>query len=305
MRRLLILRLLEAAVVLFGVLTITFIIARLSGDPVYLLAGADATTQDITLMRRAYGLDRPLPVQYLGFIGNTLRGELGESLRYRTPAMALVRERLPATALLAATALVLSVVVGIPLGVFAALRPNSMWDHFSMVLALVGQVVPAFWLGILLILLFPLKLGLFYTSGFGTPAHLVLPAITLGMFHVARLARLTRGGMIDVLSNDYVRTARAKGLRVWTVVHHHALRNALIPLISIVGIETGTLMGGAVVTETIFAWPGIGRLAVESVFARDYPVVQSVVLVAAIIFVATHMAVDLLYAVVDPRIHYA
>jgi ABC-type dipeptide/oligopeptide/nickel transport system permease component len=303
-RRLLTLRLAEAAVVLVGVLTITFFIARLSGDPVHLLAGAEASVEDVATLRRAYGLDQPLGLQYVRFLVSVAQGRLGDSLRYRQPTLGLVLERFPATALLAAAALVVSVAVGMPLGIFAATRSHSLWDHASMVLALVGQTVPAFWLGIILILLFPLRLGWFYTSGYGTLGHLVLPAVTLGMFHAARLARLTRGGMLDVLSRDYVRTAHAKGLRFWSVVRHHALRNTLLPLISILGIEVGTLMGGSVVTETIFAWPGIGRLAVESVYARDYPVVQAVVLVAAATFIVVHVGVDLLYAVADPRIRY-
>ncbi|MDR7555500.1 MAG: ABC transporter permease [Armatimonadota bacterium] len=304
MRRLLTLRLAEAAVVLVGVLTITFFIARLSGDPVHLLAGSEATAADIESLRKAYGFDQPLLVQYARFLADVVQGRLGESLRYRQPALDLVIERLPATVQLAAAALAVSVASGIPLGVFAATRPHSLWDHGSMVLALIGQTVPAFWLGIMLILLFPLRLGWFYTSGYGTLGHLVLPAITLGVFHTARLARLTRGAMLDVLTRDYVRTAKAKGLTYWTVVRHHALRNSLLPLLSILGIEVGTLMGGSVVTETIFAWPGIGRLAVESVYARDYPVVQAVVLAAAVTFILSHLAVDVLYGVVDPRIRY-
>ncbi|MBM3450879.1 MAG: ABC transporter permease [Armatimonadetes bacterium] len=304
MRRLLALRLTEAIVVLIGVLTITFFIARLRGDPAQLLAGPDATVADLAVLRKSLGLDRPLPDQYAAFVANAVRGQMGDSLRYRTPALPLVLERLPATALLALGAFVISVGVGVPLGIIAATRRNSVWDHTSMSLALLGQTVPAFWLGSLLILLFPLHLGLFYTSGFGTLGHLVLPAVTLGMFHTARLARLTRGGMLDVLSQDYVRTAKAKGVRAPAVVRRHALRNSLLPLISILGLEVGTLMGGSVVTETIFAWPGIGRLAVESVFARDYPVVQSVVLVASTVFVLTHLGVDLLYGLADPRIRY-
>ncbi len=304
MRRLIALRVVEGAVVLLGVLTITFFITRLSGDPVQLLAGSEATASDIAALRRAYGLDAPLPVQYASFVANVTRLRLGDSLRYREPALVLVRERLPATLLLALGALVISIGIGIPLGVIAATRPHTFWDHGSSLLATLGQTVPAFWLGILLILLFPLRLGWFFTSGYGTLAHLVLPAITLGAFHTARLARLARGGMLDVLNHDYVRTARAKGLPSWRVVNRHALRNTLLPILSILGIEVGTLMGGSVVTETIFAWPGVGRLAVESVFARDYPVVQAVVLTAAVVFILTHLSVDVLYGVVDPRIPY-
>jgi peptide/nickel transport system permease protein len=303
-RRLIALRVVEGAVVLLGVLTITFFITRLSGDPAQLLAGSEATAADVASLRRAYGLDAPLPVQYARFIGNIASLRLGDSLRYREPALALVRERLPATLLLALGALVISIGVGVPLGMVAAIRPHTVWDHGSSLLATMGQTVPAFWLGILLILAFPLRLGWFFTSGYGTVQHLVLPAITLGAFHTARLARLVRGGMLDVLGHDYVRTARAKGLGSGRVVVRHALRNTLLPILSILGIEVGTLMGGSVVTETIFAWPGIGRLAVESVFSRDYPVVQAVVLSAAVVFILTHLGVDVLYGVADPRIRY-
>ncbi len=304
MRRLLAVRLGEAVVVLLGVLAIAFFITRLSGDPVHLLAGGEASVEDIAILRRTYGFDRPLPVQFARFVGRMAAGDLGTSLRYRKPALDLVRSRLPATLQLAGAALLVSLAAGVPLGILAGTRPNSGWDHASMALAVLGQTVPAFWLGILLILLFPLRLGWFYTSGYGTLGHLVLPAVTLGMFHVARLARLTRGGMLDVLNMDYVRTARAKGVPAGAVIRRHALRNTLLPLLSILGIEVGTLLGGSVVTETIFAWPGIGQLAVQSVFARDYPVVQGVVFVAALAFVLTHLLVDIAYSLADPRIRF-
>ncbi len=304
LHRLLLRRLAAAGVVLFGVLTIVFFITRLSGDPITLLAGPEASLADVAQLRAQFGLDQPLPVQYGHFVANVVRGNLGASLRYRQPALTLVLDRLAATIQLAAAAACIAVVTGLTLGILAAVRPFSVWDHVSMAFAVVGQTVPSFWLGILLILMFPLRLGWFYTSGYGTIGHLVLPAVTLGLFQAARFARLCRGGMIDVLVQDYVRTARAKGLPRWKVVTKHGLRNALLPLLSVLGIDVGTLLSGAVVTETVFSWPGIGQLAVQSVFARDYPVVQAVVLVASIAFVLANLCADIAYSLADPRIRY-
>jgi peptide/nickel transport system permease protein len=297
-------RLAASVAVLLGVLIIVFFIMRLSGDPITLLAGNDASLTDIERLRAEFGLDQSLPVQFGRFVANVVRGNLGMSLRYRQAAVGLVLDRLAATIQLAVTALTIGVVIGMTFGILAGTRPFSVWDHGSMMLAMVGQTVPTFWLGILLILLFPLKLGVFYTSGYGTIGHLVLPAITLGMFPAARFARLSRGGMLDVLVQDYVRTARAKGLPRWKVVTKHGLRNAVLPLLSVLGIDIGTLLSGSVVTETVFSWPGIGQLAVQSVFARDYPVVQAVVLIAATAFVLANLCVDLAYSLVDPRIRH-
>lgn len=294
MQRLVALRGAEAVIVLIGVVTFAFFITRISGDPVQLLAGPEATPHDIAVLRKAYGFDKPLFVQYVRYVEHAARGNFGASLRYNVSALRLVGERLPATAELTAGALVLSVTGGLLLGIVAATHPRSLWDHLSILVALAGQAVPVFWLGILLILLFPLRLGLFYTSGYGGLGHLVLPAMTLGLFHMARLARLTRGTLLDVLASDYVRTATSKGLSHWRVLWHHALRNGMLPLLSIIGLDVGKLLGGAVVTETIFAWPGVGQLAVQSVFARDYPVVQVVVLIASLLFVATNLVVDLM-----------
>jgi peptide/nickel transport system permease protein len=304
LHRLLLRRLAASVAVLLGVLTIVFFVTRLSGDPVTLLAGNDASLEDIARLRADFGLDQPLPVQYGRFVASVVRGNFGTSLRYRQAALGLVLDRLLATMQLAAAAAGIAVVAGVTFGILAATRPFSMWDHGSMVFAVIGQTVPSFWLGILLILLFPLRLGWFYTSGYGSIGHLVLPAITLGMFHAARFARLSRGGMLDVLIQDYVRTARAKGLPRWKIVAKHGLRNAALPLLSVLGIDIGTLLSGAVVTETVFSWPGIGQLAVQSVFARDYPVVQAVVLVASTAFVLANLCVDAAYSLADPRIRH-
>jgi peptide/nickel transport system permease protein len=243
-------------------------------------------------------------VQYARFIGNIASLRLGDSLRYREPALALVRERLPATLLLALGALVISIGVGVPLGMVAAIRPHTVWDHGSSLLATMGQTVPAFWLGILLILAFPLRLGWFFTSGYGTVQHLVLPAITLGAFHTARLARLVRGGMLDVLGHDYVRTARAKGLDDRVVLYRHALRNAMLTIVTVVGLQLPRLVAGAAITETVFAWPGMGSLAVRAAFERDYPMIMGITLVISAVVAASSLVIDVAYVYLDPRIRY-
>ncbi len=277
---------------------------RLSGDPIVLILPPDAPTAEVFRVRREMGLDQPLWVQYLVFLRNAVRGDFGQSIHFRQPAFAVALERIPATLQLAVTAFALAVMVAVPVGILAAVRRYTLYDHLGMLLALLGQSVPTFFLGILLLLVFAVWFPLLPIGGTGTPAHLVMPAVTLGAFAMASIARLTRSAMLEVLSQDYVRTARAKGLREATVVLRHGFRNALIPVVTIMGLQFGTLLGGAVVTETIFAWPGIGRLAIQSIFNRDYPVVQATVFLAAVAFVAVNLAVDVLYAVLDPRIRY-
>jgi ABC-type dipeptide/oligopeptide/nickel transport system permease component len=284
---------------------IVFAITRLTGDPAALILGSEATDEQLTDYREAHGLNDPLPIQYGRFLVSAVRGEFGESLRYHQPALGLVLERLPATALLAAAALFLSVALALPLGVTAAVHRNGGWEHLSMLAALLGQSIPAFWLGLMLILIFPIGLGWFYTSGYGTPGHLVLPAVTLGLFHTARLTRLVRAGMLDVLGQDYIRTARAKGLSERVVLRRHAIRTMLLPIITVLGLEAATLLGGAVATETIFAWPGMGRLAVQAIAWRDFTLVQAVVFVAALTYVGLNLLVDLAYGWLDPRVRYA
>jgi len=291
-------------VVLWGISTIVFVVMRLSGDPIVLILPPDAPTAEVFRVRREMGLDQPLWVQYLIFLQNAMRGDFGQSIHFRQPALAVALERIPATIQLAVTAFALAVVVAVPVGILAAVRRYSLYDHLGMLLALLGQSVPTFFLGILLLLIFAVWFPLLPIGGTGTPAHLVMPAVTLGAFAMASIARLTRSAIIEVLSQDYVRTARAKGLGEATVVLRHGFRNALIPVVTIMGLQFGTLLGGAVVTETIFAWPGIGRLAIQSIFNRDYPVVQATVFLAAVAFVGVNLAVDILYAVLDPRIRY-
>lgn len=290
------------ALVLFGVLTIVFFLQRLSGDPTNLLLPIDAPEEIRAELRHQMGLDRPLVSQYVRFIGNVVQGDFGESYKFKQPALALVLERLPATALLAGTALLLSVLLAVPLGVLAAVFRNSWIDALATAVSLVGQATPVYWLGLLLILLFSVQLRWFPSMGGGSPEALVLPAFTLGVFSMARITRITRSAVLEVLHQDHVRVARAKGLPEPMVVTKHALRNAAIPVVTMIGLQLGALIGGAVITEMVFAWPGIGRLAVNAVYARDFPVVQAVALVVAIAFSVINLAVDILYAFLNPQI---
>jgi peptide/nickel transport system permease protein len=295
-------RLFRALISLWLVSTVVFVVMRLSGDPVPLLLPPDAPTSEILRVRRDLGLDRPLPVQYGVFLASVVRGDFGRSIYFREPAMSVVRGYLSATLELGLTAFVLAAVVAVPVGLLSAMKRNSIADHAAMALALVGQSAPTFFLGILFILLLALKADLFPTSGRGDWRNLVLPALTLGAFAMASIARLTRSAVLEVLGADYIRTARAKGLAESWVVAKHTLKNAAIPIVTITGLQFGTLLGGAVVTETVFSWPGIGRLAVQSINNRDYPVVQCTVFVAAVMFIILNFFLDLLYGVLDPRI---
>jgi ABC-type dipeptide/oligopeptide/nickel transport system permease component len=295
-------RLARAVVAVWLVSTVVFVVMRLSGDPVPLLLPPDAPRSEYARVAKELGTDRPLPVQYGVFLGNALRGDFGRSIHFRQPAADVVVSYLPATAQLGLTAFALALVIAIPIGVVSAVRRNSLVDQVTMAVALVGQSAPTFFVGILLILILSLKAGWLPTSGRGDWTHLVLPALTLGAFAMASIARLTRSALLEVLRADYVRTARAKGLRERVVVIKHALRNAAIPIVTITGLQFGTLLGGAVVTETVFAWPGIGRLAIQSIYNRDYPVVQCVVFLSALLFIVINLTVELIYGVLDPRI---
>jgi ABC-type dipeptide/oligopeptide/nickel transport system permease component len=295
-------RLLRALVALWLVSTIVFVVMRLSGDPVPLLLPPDAPRSEYARLARELGLDRPLPVQYAVFLGNVLRGDFGRSLHFREPAMRVVVGYLPATLELGLTAFTLAVVVAVPVGMLSAVKRNSLLDQAAMGVALVGQSAPTFFLGILFILLLSLQAGWLPTSGRGGWAHLVLPALTLGAFSMASIARLTRSSVLEVLRQDYVRTARAKGVSEWLVVAKHTFRNAAVPIVTITGLQFGTLLGGAVVTETVFAWPGIGRLAIQSIYNRDYPIVQAVVFLSAVLFILLNLLIDVVYGVLDPRI---
>jgi peptide/nickel transport system permease protein len=302
MRTFFVRRLLQSLVVLFGVSFVVFAILHLTGDPALVLLPPDASAEDVRRFREAMGFNDPFLVQYGRFLAGALRGDFGQSIRHGEPAFGLVVERLPATFELAGAALFLALCLAIPAGIVSAVRRNSAVDYVATVVALFGQSLPTFWLGIMLILLFSVQLQLLPSSGRGTLEHLVLPALTLGLFTTARITRLTRSGMLEVLNQDYIRTARAKGVSGPPVVWKHALKNAAIPIVTIVGIELGTLLGGSVITETIFAWPGVGRLSVQAIANRDYPVVQAAVFLLASTFVVVNLAVDVVYTYLDPRI---
>ncbi|RJQ82051.1 ABC transporter permease [Pseudonocardiaceae bacterium YIM PH 21723] len=295
-------RILSAIVVLFCVATVAFVLVRLSGDPVKLMLPPDATAQQETTLRASLGLDRPLWTQYLDYLAGLPRLRFGDSLVYGQPVAEVLLARVPATAELAAAALALTLLIAVPAGTFAALHRGRAGDSGVMGAVLIGQSTPVFWIGILLILVFAVRLQWLPASGYGGLDHLVLPAVTLALYSVAVVARLLRSSLIDVLGSDYIRTATAKGLRTRTVVGVHALRNAALPVVTVVGLEIGSLLGGAILTEQVFSWPGIGRLTVEAIQNRDFPLVQGTVLFFAAIFVLVNLLVDLSYTVLDPRV---
>jgi peptide/nickel transport system permease protein len=302
MRRYLLSRLGQTALVVFLSLTAVFGLVRLSGDPVLLFMPTDIQAKDVDEFRQRLGFNDPLAVQYARFLGGAVRGDFGESLRYRRDALGLVLERLPATLLLAATAVVLTLVVAIPLGVVSAVRRDTLVDHVGTLATVLGQAIPGFWLGLMLIYVFAVQLRWLPTGGTGGLAHLVMPATVLAAFFAARIARLTRSTVLEALGEDYVLTARAKGLAASRVIGKHALRNAAIPVITLAGLEVGQLLGGAVITETIFAWPGLGRLTVQALLNRDFPVVLAAVFVTSATYTFINLAVDLAYGWLDPRV---
>ncbi|MBI1964130.1 MAG: ABC transporter permease [Candidatus Rokubacteria bacterium] len=295
-------RLAQTALVVGLSLTAVFGMVRLSGDPVLLFMPMDIQAKDVNEFRQRLGFNDPLAVQYARFMGGAVRGDFGESLRYRSDALGLVLERLPATLLLGGTALGLTLVLAIPLGVVSAVRRDSLFDHAATVATVLGQATPGFWLGLMLIYLFSVQLRWLPTGGTGTLAHLVMPSVVLAAFFAARIARLTRSAVLEVLGEDYVLTARAKGLAETRVIAKHALRNSAIPIITLAGLEAGQLLGGAVITETIFAWPGLGRLTVQALLNRDFPVVLAAVFLISVMYTLINLAVDLLYGWLDPRV---
>ncbi len=298
-------RVFQSFLVLFGATLVAFLITRVTGDPVKLMLPEDATEQERQSMRVQMGLDRPVLIQYGDYLTKAVTGDLGKSVRQKISVTQLIAERVPATLELTFAALFIGIVISFPVGIFVALRRNSVWDLFGTSFSLLGQAAPTFWTGLMLILIFGVHFRLLPISGRGSPAHLVLPAITLGFFVTGRFTRMIRSGMLEVLGKEYIRTARAKGLSERTVVWGHALRNASIPVVTLIGLEFAALLGGAIIVETVFAWPGIGRLVVNAVLQRDFPVVQGVVLVSAVIFVIVNLVVDLFYSVLDPRISYS
>jgi peptide/nickel transport system permease protein len=299
-------RVLLAVFVLWGVVTVVFIIVRLvPSDPAQLIAGTDATAEQVDALRREMGLDKPIFLQYLAYIGGALTGDFGTSYTQGVPAMDLVAQVLPNTALLAVLACTLALVVSFPLGLLAALRVNRPIDRAVTTLSLLTQSLPGFWVGVVLILIFAQRLHWLPSTGLTTPAALILPVVTVALPFIAILTRMTRSGLLEVVGEGYVTTARAKGLSERVVIFTHATRNATIPVITLVGLEFGTLLGGAVITETVFSFPGVGRLLVNSILLRDYNVVQACVVVIAAAFVVVNLVVDLLYGYLDPRVRLA
>lgn len=306
MRAYVVRRLWQSALTLVGVSVFVFAILRvLPGDPAKMLLPEGAPESAVEELNRHLGLREPLHVQYAIFLRSVSRGDFGESFQYRAPALRVVTERLPATLQLTLAAMALTVFVGVSLGILAAVRRGTGYDYAGTVLAVLGQSLPNFWLGIMLILLFGVALRWLPTSGFEGWRHVILPAITLAAFPTALVARLTRSSMLEILSRDFIRTGRAKGLAERAVILRHALRNAAIPVLTVIGLQIGTLLGGAVITESVFAWPGMGKLVVDAIFFRDFPVVQTVLILSATVFVVINLAVDLLYTLIDPRIRYS
>ncbi|MBF7993626.1 ABC transporter permease [Rahnella laticis] len=295
-------RLGQSVLVMFGVSLLIFYSLHLTGDPAAVMMPPGSSQQEIENFRHSMGFDRSLIWQYGHYLTGVLHGDLGESLRYSQPVTALIGQRVPATLLLAVSALLWSTVAGLLLGIVSALYQNTAWDLLSRLLAFSGQAIPVFWLGLLLIIVFSLNLRWLPSGGYGSASQLIMPALSLGAYYMSAIARLIRASLIDVMQQDYIRTARAKGLRAWRIVVRHGLRNALIPVITVQGMYFASLLGGALVTEIIFAWPGIGRLAVQAIQNRDFPLVQAIVLLAALVFVGINLIIDLLYGVLNPRI---
>ena len=304
MQRFILIRFVQALVALFAVSIIVFSLARISGDPLDTLLSFESGPEQRAAVAKYWGLDRPLPEQYLKFIGNALQGDFGTSFKWRLPVMDLINDRLWNTVQLAGLSLVVATMVALPLGVLSAVKRDTPLDYLGKLIALIGQAAPQFWVGLVLIMIFAVRLELVQTSGKGGFSSYILPAITEGMFYAAAIMRITRSAMLDVLDSEYVKLARIKGLAEWKVIWKHVLRNAAIAPLTLFGLIMGSVLLGAVATETVFAWPGLGFLAFDAVTARDYPLIQAVVLVFSIIFIAVNLFVDVLYAYLDPRIRY-
>ena len=302
MGRFLLRRLIQSAVAILGTITLVFFIQRLAGDPTLLMLPEGATRQDIETLRHQLGFDQPLAIQYLDYLAQLARFDLGQSLVQRAPVLQIIAARLPYTLYLAGSALLVAVGIGLPVGIVMAVRRDTKLERALMALVLVGQSMPTFWSGILLILLFAVTLGAMPSSGVDGIRSVVLPAIALGALTMATYARVTRTAVLEELGRDYVSTAQAKGLLFRRVISRHILRNAATPIITISALEIANLLAGAVIVETVFAWPGLGQLAVQSIAARDFPIVQSIVLLSAFVSIALNLVADILYSVVDPRI---
>ncbi len=304
MQRYLLSRLLQSLAVIFGVFVLVFFMVRLTGDPASLMMPREASPEEVEAFRHAMGFDRPLIVQFLDFTSRAMVGDFGNSLHYRLPALPLILERLPATVELASVALLIAIVFAVPLGLIGGSRPGSVWDAVARAVGLFGQSIPNFWLALILILVFAVRLGWFPSFGRGGPESVVLPAIALGVFTMGQLVRLTRSAVLEIRSEDYIRTAYSKGLRSRVIYVRHILRNAAIPLVSVIGVQFGYMLGGSIYIETIFSWPGLGRLAADSIGVRDFPMVQAIAVFTSFVVVVLNLLTDLAYALIDPRIRY-
>ncbi len=304
MHRTILRKILNALIVIFGVSVIVFFLMYLTGDPVALLLPMDASPEDAEALRESLGFNDPLWEQYFRFVGNAVHGDFGTSLRHKQPALSLILERMPATLELTFAGLMVALIIAIPIGIITAVNSNTIIDYIGSVTALIGQSMPVFWLGLMLLYVIGVKLDWLPITGRGDWRNLVLPAITVGAYTAATIVRLLRSRMLEVLQQDYVKTARAKGVRKKWVVLKHALRNALLPVITILGMQLGTLLGGAVITETIFSWPGVGRFMVQAIHNRDIPVVQAGVFVMASCIILINVLTDVVYSWLDPRIRY-
>ncbi|WP_428245347.1 ABC transporter permease [Ferrovibrio sp.] len=295
---------LQAVVTLLMLSVIVFGLARLTGDPASLMAPMEATEADLANLRASMGLDKPLPVQYWIFVSNAVQGDFGDSIKWNRPAAEMIVERFPATLILSLAAMVFGLLLAIPVGILSAVKRDTWFDNVGKIIALIGQSMPTFWFGILLILVFSLHLRLLPTSGYGIGTHMILPTVTLGFFVAASIMRITRSAMLDALEADYVRTARSKGVPEWRIILVHALKNGAIPILTITALQAATILRGAVVTETVFAWPGIGKVAIDAVYGRDFPLVQASVMFMGVVFLAVNLLVDIAYLALDPRISY-
>jgi peptide/nickel transport system permease protein len=313
MTRYVIQRIIGMLAVMFTVVTIVFVIVRVApGDPAAVMLGPDATPADIAALRERLGLDQPLVVQYVYFLGQLLRGDLGQSIFLNMPVLSALGERAEPTFFLTVFSILIASIIALPVGILSAYRRGSLFDQLATTLAMLAASIPSFWLGLILIQVFAVRLGWFPVSGYGGPdasfltrlSHLVLPALALGVVSSALITRFTRASMLDVLNDDYVRTARSKGMGEFRVVMKHAFKNALIPVLTVVGLTAALLISGAIVTETVFGLPGVGNLVVSAVLRRDYPVIQGALLVIAALYVLINFAIDMLYLLIDPRVRY-
>lgn len=304
MQRYLLSRFVQSVLIILGVLLLVFFMLRVSGDPTSLMVSREASPEQVEAFREAMGFNRPLAVQFLDFTSGALVGDFGNSLHYRTPALPLILERLPATIQLASVALLIAVIIGIPLGLIGGSNPGSIWDSVARLVGLLGQTVPNFWLALLLIIVFAVDLGWFPSFGRDEAKSVVLPAVALSVFSMGQIVRLTRSAVLEIRGEDYIRTANSKGLRPRIIYVRHILRNAAVPLVSVLGVQFGYLLSGSIYIETIFSWPGIGRLLADSIGVRDFTLVQAIAFFTSLVVVVLNLLTDVVYALLDPRIRY-